>query len=100
MASNLSPADRANIKEVFKDIDHLLTQIEIARESIKEHIKALSSEFDIPKRTLNKMAKVYHAQSFHETQQEHEEFEDLYESVVNSQSSTADPTTTPDDTDE
>ena len=81
---NLSPEQRANIKEVFKDIDHLLTQIEIARGSIKEHIKALSAEYNIPKRTLNKMAKVYHAQSFHETQQEHEEFEDLYESVVNS----------------
>lgn len=81
-----SPEDRAKIKAALKDISNLMTKVEDIRATIKESLTELSKEYDIPKRTINKMAKVYHKQSFFETQQENDEFETLYETVVESTS--------------
>ena len=36
----------------------------------------------LPKKTLNKMAKVYHKQNFNQEVAEHEEFESLYEEIT------------------
>lgn len=89
--ANLSPEAITKIKAVFQDIDHLMSQVESLKDSIKDHITGLSDEYDLPKRTLNKMAKVYHAQNFMEEQQRNEEFELLYQNVVaNSMSQKAD----------
>jgi len=86
--AQLSPEDRFKMKQVFKDIDSLLTTIETCRASIKDHVSALSEEFDIPKKVLNKMTRVYHSQTFQVTQQENDEFETLYQTVVHTSSET------------
>ena len=44
----------------------------------------MSQEFNLSKRQLNRMAKVYHKQNFTREQEEHSEFEDLYTSIVES----------------
>jgi hypothetical protein len=42
----------------------------------------MSEKFLLPKKTLARMAKVYHKQNYSQEIAEHEEFEDLYETIV------------------
>lgn len=77
-----SPADRQKIKKMLGEISDSMTRISAERDLIKETIKEMSDEFKLPKRTLNKMAKVYYKQNFHVEQADHEEFETLYTTIV------------------
>lgn len=77
-----SPTDRAKIKKMLGEISNSYTRIAAERDLIKETISEMSQEFNLPKKTLNKMAKVYHKQNFHVEQADHEEFEDLYTTIV------------------
>ena len=77
-----SPVDRAKIKKMLGEISNSMTRMQAERDYIKEAIKEMSDEFQLPKRTLNRMAKVYHKQNFNEEVASHEEFEDLYETIV------------------
>lgn len=77
-----SPADRAKIKKMLGEISNSYTRVAAERDLIKETISEMSQEFNLPKKTLNKMAKVYHKQNFHVEQADNEEFEDLYKTIV------------------
>jgi Zn-dependent M32 family carboxypeptidase len=77
-----NPNDRVRIKKLLSEISNSMTRIEAERDLIKETIKEMHDEFKIPKRVLNRMAKVYHKQNFMREKEEHMEFEDLYTTVV------------------
>jgi uncharacterized FlgJ-related protein len=79
-----NPADRAKIKKMLAEISSSFTRIEAERDLIKETIKDMSQQFNLSKRQLNKMAKVYHKQNFTSEQEEYVEFENLYTSIVES----------------
>ncbi len=81
-----SPVDRDKIKKMPAEISGSMTRIEAERDYIKESVKEMSAEFQLSKKTLNKMARVYHKQNFSEEVASHEEFEDLYETIVQGQS--------------
>ena len=80
-----SSVDREKIKKVLAEISGSMTRIEAERDYIKESVKEMSAEFQLSKKTLNKMARVYHKQNFSEEVASHEEFEDLYETIVQGQ---------------
>jgi len=61
-----------------------MTRIEAERDLIKETIKEMAEEFKLSKRHLNRLAKVYHKQNFLREREEHEEFEELYTTIVES----------------
>lgn len=77
-----SPADREKIKKMLAELSGSMTRIEAERDYIKEAVKEMSVEFELSKKTLNKMARVYHRQNFSQEVASHEEFEDLYETIV------------------
>lgn len=77
-----SPADRGKIKKMLGEISDSYTRMAAERDLIKETIKEMADEFELPKRTLNKMAKTYYKQSFFKESAEHEEFESLYQTIV------------------
>lgn len=77
-----NPADRKKIQGVLQEASNSLTRIEAERDLIKEMVKDVSKEYDLPKRVVNKLIKVYHKQSFQEECVTHDEFETLYETVV------------------
>lgn len=79
-----NPADRAKIKKMLGEISNSMTRVAAERDLIKETITEMSKEFNLSKRQLNRMAKVYHKQNFTREQEEHSEFEDLYTSIVES----------------
>ena len=77
-----SPTDRAKIKKMLGEISGSMTRMEAERDLIRETIKTMSDEFQLPKKTLNRMAKVYHKQNYTQEVAEHEEFEDLYQLII------------------
>ena len=77
-----SPDDRLKIKKLLAEISGSMTRIEAERDLIRETIKDMSEKFLLPKKTLARKAKVYHKQNYSQEVAEHEEFEDLYETIV------------------
>jgi hypothetical protein len=77
-----NPEDRKNIKLVLDEISNSMVRIAGEREYIKEAISDMSEKYEIPKKILNKMARIYHKQNFTEMVDENDELEALYENVV------------------
>ena len=63
-----------------------MTRMEAERDLVRETIKDMSKQFNLPVKTLNRMAKVYHKQNYNQEVAEHEEFEELYETIVQEKS--------------
>ena len=74
--------DKKDILNVLKELSNSMTRIEAEREYIKEAVEAASEKFQLPKKQLRKMAKVYHKNTFADELTEMEEFQQLYESIV------------------
>jgi uncharacterized FlgJ-related protein len=81
-----SPADRLKIKKMLGEISSSMTRIEAERDLIRETIKDMSQQFQLSKRQLARMAKVYHKQNYNQEVAEHEEFESLYETICQDKS--------------
>jgi hypothetical protein len=88
MSQISSPADRVKIKKMLGEVSNSMARIEGERDLIRETIKEMSQEFNLSKRQLNRMAKVYHKQNFLREKEEHSEFEDLYTSILESNTAT------------
>lgn len=80
-----SPADRKKIKDALQEISDSMTRAEAERDLIKNIVKDVSDNFKLPKKYINKMARIYHKQNFQITQQETEELESLYITIVDTQ---------------
>lgn len=80
MISN--PVDRKKIKDALEEISNSMTRIAAEKDLIKEIIADLSDKFEMEKKILNKMARVYHKQNFTTEQQTFDEFETLYTNIV------------------
>jgi hypothetical protein len=74
--------DKKDILGVLTEVSNSMLRIKSEREYIKEAIDAAAEKYDMNKRILRKMAKVYHNNSFTDEVTEMEEFQALYESVV------------------
>lgn len=81
-----NPADRKKIKDALQEISDSMTRMDAERDLIKDIINDISDSYQLPKKYINQMAKIYHNQSFAKTQQESEELELLYSSIVDLQS--------------
>ncbi|MGA1712061.1 MAG: hypothetical protein ACO4CS_12325 [bacterium] len=77
-----SPADRKAIRDALSEISGSMTRIEAERDFIKEAIANTCENFQLNKKTFRRMAKVFHKQNFTQEQQDHEEFENLYETIT------------------
>jgi len=82
MTTISNPTDQIKIKKMLSEISDSFTRIEAERDLIKETIEALSDDFDIDKKILRKMARIYHKQNYSTVEAEQEELALLYESVV------------------
>lgn len=82
MVSN--PEDRKKIANALNEISNAMYRIAGERDYIKETVGNLSKTYDISKKILNRMAQIHYKQCFSETVAENDEFEILYENVMNS----------------
>jgi hypothetical protein len=74
--------DRKKLKDVLTEVSNSMIRIKSEREFIKEAIEEAAEKFQMNKKILRKMAKVYHNNSFTYEIMEMEEFQTLYESIV------------------
>jgi hypothetical protein len=78
-----NPEDRKKIKNALTEISDSMTRMEAERDLIKDIVNDVVDNFKLPKKYVNKMARIYHKQNFQTEQQETEELEALYITVVN-----------------
>lgn len=78
----ITPDDRKKIKAAMSEISNSFVRVEAERDLIKEIVDDLHKTHQIPKKTLNKIARTYHKQSLMQDLQDHEEFVELYDSIV------------------
>ena len=74
--------DRKKVFECMKEISNSMTRMDAERDFQKEAAIALADDVDIDKKYIGALAKIYHKQNFAQFQQQKEEIEDLYESIV------------------
>ena len=77
-----SPADRVKIKKMLGEISDSYTRMTAERDLIKEIVKEISDTYQIPRKTVKKIAVTFHKQNMTQVNQEHEEFVDLYEDLT------------------
>lgn len=82
MAQISNPADRKKIKDALIEISDSMTRMEAEKDLIKEIVNELADNFELPKKAVTKMARMYHKQNFHKEQQENDELENLYLSIL------------------
>lgn len=77
-----NPADRKAIYDALREISNSMTRMEAERDLIKETLKAVKDQFELPPKYTRKLAKIYHKQNFQEIKAEQAEVEELYEKIT------------------
>lgn len=70
------------LRDGIKEMSVVMSKIDIHKESLKDIVVSVYEEIKIPKKIINRIAKVYHKNSFAEVIVEDKEFETLYSTVV------------------
>lgn len=88
-----SPEDRKKIFAAIREVSNSMVRIEAERDLIKDIVKDVSDNYQLSRKTVNKMAKVYHKQNLSQTVADHEEFVETYEEITsaNNQNSSTQP---------
>jgi archaellum component FlaC len=58
-----SPQDRAQIRERLTEISNSMTRIEAERDHINEILADMQDEYELPKKHMRKVARVFHKQN-------------------------------------
>ncbi len=74
--------DRTAIRKALDQISEEYTNIETSRSQIKEILNALEDKYKTPKKTMSKVAKLYHKQSVSEFESEASEIKAIYKTIV------------------
>ena len=76
-----SPEDRKQVRDRLSEISDSLIRIEAERDHINDILSDLQNEYELPKKYMRKVAKVYHKQNIHEVKEEFSDIEDIYNAV-------------------
>lgn len=76
-----SPADRAKIKAAMIECSGAMTRIESEKDYIKEAVAELAEEYEVPKKLLNKLLRVYHKSSKDQVLAEAEQMDVAYSAI-------------------
>jgi len=77
-----NPAELKTIQAAMKEMSDCMIRIDSEKEAMKDIVEDLNEKYELPKKFINKMARVYHKQSFDKESVEHEDFADLYVAVT------------------
>ena len=80
--NQLSQPDREKLFKIVKECSDSMTRIDGENDFIRESIAETAKQMQLPKKLVAKLVRVYHKQNFDEEVAVHEQFENLYESVV------------------
>lgn len=74
--------DRAAIKQILNHVSDSFTKIEMEREAIKDFVSEISETFDLPKKQVNQLAKVFHKLNMNQVRQDANDLEELYDAII------------------
>jgi len=78
---SLDDAGKKALKDFCTEMSSSMFRAEAERELQREAIKDFADKYEIDKKILRKMARVYHKQNFFTTVEEQNEFETVYKQV-------------------
>lgn len=75
-------ADRKKLFDAIRECSNSMTRMSAEKDYIKDSIKSVCDDLKLPKRLVNRLVKVYHKQNYDEEVATHEQFEQLYQTIV------------------
>lgn len=73
--------DREAIRKAIQEIDNAMTRIDAERDFIKEAIATTSEKYQIDKKILRGMARLYHKRAVNDARAASEQLFDSYEEI-------------------
>lgn len=77
-----SPADRDALFDSIKEIHNSMTRADSEKEYQKESIDALAEKYGIKSTYIRRMAVDYHKNQFDKKSNEHDQYANLYETII------------------
>ena len=77
-----NPEDLKAIRVAFGQISEELTKIETSKAQVNDILSVFAEKFDIPKKTLRRVAYLHYRQTVKEFEDETAEIKDLYKAVL------------------
>jgi hypothetical protein len=77
-----NPAELKTILAAIKEMSDCMYRIAAEKDAMKDIVDDLAEKYELPKKYINKMAKVHHKASFDKETVEHDDFADLYVAVT------------------
>ena len=86
MSSNIvvpsNDKDRQKLKAMLVEMTNSYAKVDAERDACKEIAAEAVRQFDIPKKIINKLARTMYTRNYADLQQENDDFELLYETLV------------------
>ena len=76
------PQTKQTILNALKEMSNSMTRIDSEKDLIKEIVEEVSDKTEVPKKYINKLARIYHKQNISEVKAENDDLETLYEAVT------------------
>ena len=76
------PEERKLLKTMLAEMTKNLADADKQKEYMKETADSIYSQFGIPKKIINKLARTMYKRSYADLQAENEDFEFLYEALI------------------
>jgi len=76
-----SPEDRKEVRDRLTEISNSLTRIDSERDHINNILSDLQDEYELPKKHMRKVARVFHKQNINEVKEEFSDIEDIYNAI-------------------
>lgn len=74
--------DKHDLRNILQEISNSMTRMNGEKDYIKESINAIAEKYQLNKKFLRKMVKVYHQNNFTDEVSDMEEFQKLYETIL------------------
>ncbi len=75
--------DRKKLKGMLTEMTHCLSKMDAQRNAKKDIAAGIKEKFELTPKVINKLASTMYKRNYADLQQENEDFEDLYEILVN-----------------
>lgn len=77
-----NPADIKSIKDAMREISDCYLRMDAEKDQVKEIISMIEEKYELPKKFVTKMAKMYHKSTFDKEVADHDDLTALYETIM------------------
>lgn len=75
-------SDRKKVRSAMEEISNSLTRIEAERDFINDVLDRMQEEFELPKKEMRKVSKIFHKRNIDEVVTEAETIEEIYNQLM------------------